>query len=221
VLLRGPLRGLIIEHFPLLMLKVFPLAILFLISVIQVYVSLNNGPQVLNGFLCANCDEFFLARLGVSCDIKRNDPTLLMEEVKVLHFVPVNVIDKAVIEWNKDFLEVDLIEGTSNIPLVFAIDGDLALAACLFNVDLNTKLVLNAFYLRSLAADNKPDKALIDPYLLNNRKTRGDSLGWSRLRSLLMSHFHVLALRMQEYVCLDSCTLQFVQRPQDYQSVII
>ena len=50
-----------------------------------------------------------------------------MEVVKVLHLMPVDIIDERVIERNKDFLKVNLLDSILHIPLILTIYCNLAL----------------------------------------------------------------------------------------------
>lgn len=74
-----------------------------------------------------------------------NDTTLLVEVVKVLHLMPVDIIDEGVIEWDKDSFKVNLFDSLLNIPLILTVYGNLALIplTCrLLNVDLDAELIL-------------------------------------------------------------------------------
>jgi hypothetical protein len=123
------LRRLIVKDLSLLLLKVLPLAILFLISVIEIDVSLNDGLKILNRSVGANNNKLLQAGLLVLDNVKLNDSTLLVEVVKILHFVTVYIIDYGVVERNIGSLKVDLLNCTLNISLVLAVYGNLALIA--------------------------------------------------------------------------------------------
>ena len=73
-----------------------------------------------------------------------------MEVVKILHLMPVDIIDERVIERNKDSLKVNLLDSILYIPLILTVYCNLALISltrCLLNVDLHAELILNTLYL--------------------------------------------------------------------------
>ena len=149
-------------------MQILSLAVLFLISVIQVDVSLQDSSEIFNRLLCSNGNKLFKAVFGVLCDVKLNDSTFLVEEVEVLHLVAKDIINDGVIEWDVDLIEVDLFDSSLDIPLVLSVYCDLALISMrrgLLNAYLYTVLLLDPLDLRALMADHEPYKTLVDPHL--------------------------------------------------------
>jgi len=117
----------------------------------------------------------------------------------------VNIVNKIVIECDVLFFDVDLFSSRLNIFLDFPLYSDLSLLALLIplvNTDLNPIYLLQALDLRTLWAHNEPNKALVNPHffevVLRSLRRGGGLL--HRFHGM----FHVLALRVQENICLDS-----------------
>ena len=99
-----------------------------------------------------------------------------MEEVEILHFVTVDIVNDGIIERNEYSLHVDFFNCTLDISFVLSINSDfpfIALRRSFLNVDLNTELILDALDLRPLRANDETDKRLVDPDFPYNREPRG------------------------------------------------
>jgi hypothetical protein len=143
--------SLIVIDLSLLLLKVLSLRILLLISVIEINMGLNYGAQVLNRFLGPNRIDLFLTSLRVLGNVELDYATLLIEEVKVLHLMTINILDYRVVKRDISFFESDLFEGSLDILFVLSINSYLAFfAVTLLNEYLNSELFRYLLNLRAL-----------------------------------------------------------------------
>jgi hypothetical protein len=117
----------VVEDFSLLLLKVLPLILLFLVSIEELNVSVNYSSQIVQGIVSADSGNFKLASLLLLFDVKLHDSTLLIEEAQIFLIMAADILDESIVEGNENTLECDFTDGIFNASLCFAKDNDLTL----------------------------------------------------------------------------------------------
>lgn len=138
----------------------------------------------------------------------------------------IHIVNEGVIEWYVLLLNMHLLSSSLNILFVLSMNSDFSelslLLRTLVNVNLHTVLLLETLDLRALGADDESNERLVNPDLLH--EAHGPASGrWLLLMSTswrFHSMLHILALGVQENICLDGGSFQLVLGSQDNQSII-